>query len=200
MKRLVKFLSLVLLALVCLAGTLALAKWLGLRSDMQPVSQHTGLTIEQVQALAELVTLKIPVSAVQETEIRGYVGGRKVTLVVKGEILIGVDLSQAKFEAMNRQAGTATLVLPQPRSISAKLDHAGTHIADDQSEGLWVIVPGDAGRTAMVNRSYAEAQSYLSAAADDKGLIEKSRQHAEEVLASFFASVGWTVTVKWHDY
>ncbi len=183
--------------LLAMVTGLALAARSMLSTAGQSPALHTGPTIEQVRMLSELVTTRLQIGDVQETAIDGYVGGRRVILAVKGDVLIGVDLSQARFESMNRQACTAVLVLPQPRVISARLDHEHTRVAADESEGLWTIVPGDAGRRATVNKAYAEAQAFLAHGGTDADLIAKSRRHAEQVLGSFFTATGWTVTVRW---
>ncbi len=182
-----------ILAGLVLCGVL-MWRWPG-REQQSP---HAALTLEQVQELSELVTTRVQVADVQETAIRGYLGGRRVLLVVRGDLLIGVDLSRARFEAMDPQGRTAVLVLPQPRVISARLDHEHTRIAADESEGVWTVVPGDAGRTATANRAYVQAQRFLAAAAVDGHLIEASKRQAERVLRSFFGGIGWTVDIRWN--
>ena len=70
-------------------------------------------TIEQIQQLSSLVTLRVEVADVLESSITGYTGGVKAVLVVKGDLLLGVDLSQAKLEKVDLVARTAVLVLPR---------------------------------------------------------------------------------------
>jgi len=187
----------ILIVLGCLAGTVAMANWIKPQANNRAVSTHTGLTIDQVRELTELVTAKLAIADVQETILRGRWGGRKIVLVVKGDLLVSVDLSLARFEKMDQQARTAVLVLPPPRVMSVRLDHDKTHIALDKSLGWWCIVPGDAWRSEAVNVAYAEAQQNLSATAANEGLIDKSRRHAEAVITVFFRDIGWRVTVRW---
>jgi hypothetical protein len=60
-------------------------------------------------------------------------------------------------------------------------------------------VPGDAGRTAVLNRAYAEAEASLAAAAGTRDMIEQAASHAEHVLRSLFKTAGWNLIVRWSD-
>jgi hypothetical protein len=62
--------------------------------------------------------------------------------------------------------------------------------------GLWLLVPGDR-RAGIMNQVYAQAQEAVARAAADPQLVEKACQQAEQVLGSFFAQQGWTLTIRW---
>src|SRR4051794_9918558 len=72
-----------------------------------PISYHTGVTVEQVQILSSLVTARVEVSDVQETRIDGYTGSMRAALLIKGDFLLGTDLSRARFESVEPSARTA---------------------------------------------------------------------------------------------
>jgi hypothetical protein len=159
---------------------------------------HTGLTIEQVQPLDGLVTTRIEVADVLESDLDGYTGGMRVALLVKGDFLMGVDLSEARFESINDTARTAVLVLPQPQARSPRLDHEKTKVFAVSQSGLWQIAPGGGRATGVViDRGYREAQRFIAAACEDPALLARSRQQAEAVLATFFKAMGWDVSVQW---
>jgi hypothetical protein len=163
-------------------------------------TSHTGPTIEQVQALSCLVTTRVDVADVVETHLDGYTGGVKAALLVKGDFLLGVDLSQVRFESADNAACTAVLLLPQPRVASPRLDHERTKVFAVSQSGLWQIAPGG-GQTSgeVVDQGYRDAQRFVAAACDDPAIIARSRQHAEQMLAAFFAAMGWKVSVRWND-
>jgi hypothetical protein len=122
----------------------------------------------------------------------------KVAILVKGDFLLGTDLSAARFEAVDPAQHTATLVLPPPAAASPRVDHARTRVFAISTNGLWQVVPGgDEAAAAVVNRAYADAQRIVSAAADDRALRDRARRQAESVLRTFFAAVGWTVEIRW---
>jgi hypothetical protein len=87
-------------------------------------------TVEQVRRLSSLVTTRVEIADVQETAVEGYTGGIRVMLV-RGDFLMGVDLSQARFESVDTVARTATLLLPAPRAASPRVDHARTRLFED---------------------------------------------------------------------
>src|SRR5438552_624809 len=137
---------------------------------------QTGLTIEQIQPLSSLVTTRVEVADVVETTLGGYTGGIKVAILVKGDFLLGIDLSKARFEAVDREHRTATLVLPQPSVTSPRVDHSRTRVFGISTSGLWQILPTDEGKSVVINRAYGDAQRIVEGAAGEPALLERSRQ------------------------
>ena len=127
-----------------------------------------------------------------------YLGGMRVALIVKGDFLLGVDLSAARFGGMDQATHTVTLRLPAPRVTSARVDHERTRVVAVSETGIWTIVPGDAGlRARIIDQAFREAQRTVAGVAADPKWIDQSRQQAQRVLATFFRATGWGVTVKW---
>jgi hypothetical protein len=153
-------------------------------------SSSAGPTIEQIHQLAELVTAKVTIADARETNLSGYLGGVKAILVVRGDALLGPDLSQAKIVSCDRAKRVMVIELPRPHLISYRLDHSATKLVSLSHDGLWVIVPGDAGRTAVLNRAYVEAERAVAAAAVTPETINDAAEHAEQALAAFFGSGG----------
>lgn len=161
-------------------------------------SYHTGPTVEQLQTLSTLVTTRVDVADVQETRIEGQTGGIKAALLVKGDFLVGTDLSHARFEGVNTTARTAVLVLAQPQVTSPRLDHERTRVFAVTETGLWQIAPGEGqASAAIVQRAYRDAQRLVASASADPSVLHRARQQAELVLGSFFAATRWKVTVRW---
>ena len=100
---------------------------------------------------------------------------------------------------MDAEAKAFTLVLPPPRASSPRVDHSRTHMFAATDHGLWAAVPGDAGRTKVVERAFEEAQRVVEEASADPALAERSQRRAEQVLRAFFESTGWKVEVKWAE-
>jgi hypothetical protein len=192
----------VILAMLLLTAQLLALAWAALQIKRTPSSgssmtQHTGPALVEIKSLAELVTARAIVADAQDTTLAGKTGSVTAILVVKGEVLLGPDLAKARIVAADEKARSLTIELPRPRVISARLDHRSTRIAAIVHEGLWTIVPGDAGRTRVLNEAYAQAEAALAAAAADPRLVETASHYAEQALAGFFASGGWKVTVRW---
>src|SRR5436190_3396471 len=105
-------------AAVALAGWWAAGAWLGVRGPAprapagkgDGASPRTGYAaasipagppVEQVQALAALVTVRVDVADVQETRLDGRSGGVRAAVLVRGDFLVGTDLGRAAFEAVD---------------------------------------------------------------------------------------------------
>src|SRR5687767_6832787 len=117
------------LILVC-AGAVAAIGVLKLFSSPPPdrAAASSVPTIEQVRDLSELVTTCVDVADVQLTDLRGWTGGVRVAMLVRGQYWLSTDLSQARFESIDPTTKTAVLVLPPPRATSPRLDHDRTKL------------------------------------------------------------------------
>ena len=161
---------------------------------------NSGLTLEQVRALSELVTVRAEIVDVQETSLAGYTGSIRAAVHIRGELLVGVDLSQARFEQRDEVRHTAVLRLPQPQVISAKLDMKRTRVFGISARGLWLIVPGGADAdTVVINRAYREAQGVIEKTVLGPDLQERAKAQGEKVLGQLSESLGWKVDVKWGE-
>jgi hypothetical protein len=152
-----------------------------------------------VRQLSTLVTSRVEVADVQVTRVAGYTGAARAVLVVRGDLLLGTDLSRARLEAVDPSRKTAVLVLPPPGVTSPRVDHERTRLFAVSESGLWQLVPGDAAQTAAVNQAYAQAQRAVAAAGRDPALLGRSRPQAERPVECFYGALGWRVTVRWSD-
>ena len=176
--------------------------WLANRTSSRPQWTWTGagLTVEKLKALSELVTVRAEIADVQETKLAGYTGSLKAAVLIRGEFLAGVDLSQARFENKDEIRHAAVLRLPQPHLISAKLDMKRTKVFGISARGLWWFVPGGNDANAVVvNHAYKEAQQVMDSALLTLELAQQARAQAEKVLGEFGKSLGWEVEVKWSE-
>jgi len=165
-----------------------------------PIDGETSaLTIEKIQPLASLVTLQVPLSDVLVCDMEGYTGSLRLILIVRGEVEIAVDLQKARFVRLDQQAKRAVLLLPAPTARRPRLDHRRTQIYRIDREGLWQILPGQAGEAELVNRCIRKAQERLAAAASQPEWIRQARGRTETVLRGFFEALGWQIEVRWKD-
>jgi hypothetical protein len=182
--------------IVLCAGILWMSLRVGRLVEQEPGSMPT---IQEIQGLAELTTLKVTVADALVTEVRGTTGGIDVVLVVHGEARIGTDLSAAHFESINHENRTAVLVLPTPRIQSVRLDHARTRIVGIWPTGLWTIVPGSGSIDGIaVDRAFTQAEQVVAAAGDDPVLIRRAKLESECLLPAIFRSMGWRVVIRWN--
>jgi hypothetical protein len=152
--------SIYLLAAIILATAIAIWVWhAGRPLICQIATPRNGPTLEQAESLSCLVSSRVDVSDVREVRLEGLTGGMKIVLLVRGDYLMGVDLSQAHFELLDNSARTAVLDLPQPRATSPRVDHERTKVFSLQQTGLWQLAPAGGGTYGYaVDESYKKAQ------------------------------------------
>jgi Protein of unknown function (DUF4230) len=187
-------------ALLLVVGGL-LGVCLGGRPDALETSieGHRSLLISRITEMAELVTLKVPVSTVLTSELAGYVGGVRCVVVVNGDVELGVDLEQARLEDVNPEARTATLVLPEPKVCHSRLDHERTTVYSLDRQGLWWLVFSDEPARRLVNRAMKQAQSEVESVGEDSQYVDRARRHTEHVLIRFLEALGWEVKLVWTE-
>ena len=162
-----------------------------------PTPPSTRPTLHQLHQLADLLTLRVPVSDVQVSRIAGYTGGIELVLLVHGNAHLGTDLARGQFKGVDTDARRATLELPMPEVRQASLDHASTRVYRIDRQGLWHIVPGQAGEVALVNRALERAQQVVAEVTADNELKQRARNHAEQVIHPFFGQLGWEIEIHW---
>jgi Protein of unknown function (DUF4230) len=177
-------------------GSIATAAW-GPRTPADALL--AGPSIRHITELADLLTLRLDVADVLVSRIDGLTGGVQVAVLVKGDVNLGVDVSEARFERVDQARRTAVLVLPAPSASSARVDHDRTRLFALSTDGLWTITPGTSDYTAVVNRAMIQAQDLVVSAAQNNDADERARRHAEILLGAFFHSIGWQVQVRWSD-
>ena len=192
-----------LIAIAVVAAALVVTWWV-CRPTPWPTSpataagSSTGPTIEQVRRLAALTTLRVEVSDARVTELRGHTGGARAVLLVRGEILLGVDLSAARFRAVDPATKRVVLELPAPAVQVVRLDHQRTRLIGIWNDGLWAVAPGGGDAdAATANAAYQEAEQAVAAVATEPAHIVSARAHAESVLRAFVEITGWTVEIRW---
>ncbi len=178
------------------SGYLAWA-WLMTRAPVEPA--HAALTVERLSEVSQLLTLKLDVSDVLLSRIEGYSGGVQAAVLIKGDVSLGIDLAQARFEDVDQSHHTAILILQPPTPSEPRLNHERTRIVSLEVTGLWRGVPGSRAEQAIANQALNEAQHLLASAVREKNADQRARRHAEAVLTAFCRSLSWEITIHWAD-
>src|SRR5262245_50770432 len=96
-----------------------MSKW---RQDPSVAIWSSGPTVTHLEKLGSLVSTKVYLSDVLTGEADGYRG----SWLIKGDALIGIDLTKAKVIESDHQRKQAKIRLPGPRVLTARVDHART--------------------------------------------------------------------------
>lgn len=195
--------------IVLVAGLSAVAAW-QLKPEKEQAPSSPPLV--SVQEMGTLVSLKVNYSNVIEfnervtqdipwTQWELRFGGTRVLLVAKGECLIGTDLTQAKYVQSATAIKTATLVVPNPRVISARLNHdpknGGSFFYAISTSGIVALVPGTEGQIKAMNTALQKGQGEIETSCARPELIAAARKSAEAVLLPSVSATGWKVAVVW---
>ena len=195
--------------IVLVAGLAAVSAW-----KLKPEKEQTPPppALVTVQEIGTLASLKVNYSNVIEfnervtkdipwTQWELRFGGTKVLLVARGDCLIGTDLKLAKYEQMATAAKTATLVLSNPKVISARLNHdpktGGSHFYAISTSGVIALLPGNEGQTKAMNLALQKGQSDIETSCAKPDLIDAARKSAESVLVPTVSATGWKVGIVW---
>lgn len=159
--------------------------------------EMTAPVIGKITDLAELVVLRVPVSKVHVSTLSGYVGSVSCVILVQGELELGTDLNLARFEQVDTDAHTATLLLAEPKVRRARLNHEQTSVYRIDLKGLWKGLPSAEPSRKVVNQAMTEAQGCVESSGDDPQFVDRARRHTEQVLRQFLGAMGWEVKLVW---
>jgi hypothetical protein len=166
---------------------------LGIR-DTPPAIGSAGPTVVQLERLAYLVSSRVHVADVLVGESRWLEG----SWIIQGDALIGVDMAKSEVVDRDERARTATIVLPRPTVLSARVNHEKSQQWDVKSRS-WISMAGSllGDRPAMEKQAMLEAQRLVERAASAEEFMASARQGIEGMLAEFYRGVGWHVSVRW---
>lgn len=165
-----------------------------------------------VQEMGSLTTLRVNYSNVIEftekltqdipwTQWELRFGGTTVLLIARGDCLLGTDLRGAKYEQVSAPDKTATLSLPAPALISARLNHdpktGGSRFYTATSNGLATLIPGTDGQTKATNKALEKGQKDIEVACARPEYLAAARKSAESVLLPVVSATGWKVKLTW---
>jgi hypothetical protein len=176
----------ILLAIILLVGIglgYKLTQWIKGGSSLHEA--NTVTVIQQIQTLADLVTVKYVVEKVVVLEDVKWYGENRVLLLAHGVVKAGINLKDLPPGAVVVSGKTITLHLPPPQITDAYLDDKRTSVID-HTTGLLREYDKDLEQTA---RKTAVAD--LRVAARANGILNDADERARLQLAVFFHQAGY---------
>lgn len=155
----------------------------------------TGPTLEKLETLQELVVQKVTVS-----DILTYTDGSlSAAWLIRGDGLISVSLKDAQIIARVESSRTATIRLPPPTVLSARIDHERTAFWEAK-QGLWNrINPWGTTLQDVEGRAMREAQRLVEQAVQAPEQLQQARRSATILLTRLYGALDWTVVIEWSD-
>ncbi|MFM2074434.1 MAG: hypothetical protein RJB34_739 [Pseudomonadota bacterium] len=194
---------------VLLAALAAIAAW-----QLKPEQSQSppAPPIVSVEEMGTLTTLRVNYANVIEfnerltqdipwTQWELRFGGTRVLLIARGECLLGTELALAMYVEVQPAQKMATLSLPKPKVISARLNHdakaGGSYFYTVTNNGVAALLPGTEGQTQAMNRALQKAQAELEASCSKPELIAAAKTSAEAVLQPTVSATGWKIKTVW---
>jgi len=119
-----------------------------------------------------------------------------ILLVAAGDVVAGVDLSRLGEEdvVVDAEAGTATVTLPPPEVLMARLDSDRTFVHTRET-GILARRNED-----LETRARQEAERTIREAAIEAGVLDRARRNSRRTVESLVRSLGYeNVTVRFAD-
>ena len=162
--------------------------------ETPPTFSSPGPTVVQLERLRQLVSTRVHVADVLVGESRWLEG----SWIIQGDALLAVDMSQAEVKDRDEKARTATIILPHPAVLSARVNHERSQQWDIKSRS-WIPLAGAllGDRRAIEQQAMRQAQQLVERAAGTEDNAAAARRGAETMLAEFYRAVGWQVSVCW---
>jgi|GEM_PF-5349870 len=163
-----------------------------------PATFQSAPSVDSLQQLAELVSLRVRVSDILTVDQPGWFNGFKGAWIVKGDALWVTDLARAEIEEVSTTAGHRTIrvTLPKPTVTGARLDQTQTRTYDLRAKGwLPLFSIPESVRTEALER----AQQIVEQTANQEEHRVEAQRQTETVLIHFYAAAGFRTEIVWQD-
>jgi hypothetical protein len=186
--------ALTALAILVVQAVALLRAWDPGVRETPPTFSSLGPTVVQLERLQYVVSTRVHVADVLVGESRWLEG----SWIIQGDALLAVDMSKAEVKDRDEKARTATIILPHPAVLSARVNHERTRQWDIKSR-TWIPLAGAllGDRQAIEEQAMRQAQRLVERAARTEDNAATARQGVESMLAEFYRAVGWQVSVRW---
>ncbi|MDW8383090.1 MAG: DUF4230 domain-containing protein [Verrucomicrobiota bacterium] len=158
-------------------------RWLGLEEG--PRIRTNAAILQQVQSMAQLVTIRYVLEKVVLTEDTKWYGQNRLLLLAHGVVKAGVDLARVQADDIEIHGDRLRLLLPLPRVTDAYLDESQTRVVDRET-GLLRSFDRE-----MEQMARQTALREIRMAAHEAGILRDAEEQAKIHLTRFFQNAGF---------
>lgn len=167
---------------------------------------NATVTVERIQNLSKIVTLRVGVAEVVEIEKERVAqipwtnqsiiyGGVHVVYLARGDALLGTDLKAAKITT-DEAARKVKITLPNPTVLSAQVDAQRSRFYAVDTKRAESVIPGDL-KTPAIEEAIRKAQQAILEEARKPDYAKIAKENAESILRNFCQSLGWSAEIEW---
>ena len=146
------------------------------------------MVVEQVRAVAKLVSSEMTVRDVVTYENTRYGSTKRALIVVTGKISAGIDLEAGTEVRIDSSRKHITITIPEAQVLSVDIVQLRTY---DEQRGLWNPFQAE-DRDAI----YQSVRRQLHRAAADMGIVQRANVSAARMLETMFTVDGYTTEVR----
>jgi hypothetical protein len=152
------------------------------------------MVIERIQRLNRLESVVYSLDTVVEGDksnpiLPDALAGDRILMIVHGQTIAGVDLSQMKPEDVQITEGTSErsirLTLPPSQVFLTTIDNAHTRV---YSRDTGLLVPADPN---LESQTRAKAQQQLQTAALSDGILDAASKNARTTITAMLEGLGF---------
>lgn len=160
--------------------------WIARVKGRTTLSQE--MVVEQVRAVAKLVSSEMTVRDVVTYENTRYGSTKRALIVVTGKILAGIDLERGTEVRIDSSRKHITIIMPEAQVLAVDIVQLRTY---DEQRGLWnPFQPEDR------DEIYQSVRRQLHRAAADMGIVQRANVSAARMLETMFSVDGYTTEVR----
>jgi hypothetical protein len=146
-----------------------------------------GVVVEQMRAVAKLVSSETTVRDVVVYQNRRLGSTKRSLVVVTGKVLAGIDLDEGTQVDIDHQARRVSVVLPPAKVLGVEVTQLRTY---DERSGLWnPFRPEDR------DTIYHLARDQLINSAGELGVTSHAEESARRLLGALIHPDGYSVDV-----
>jgi len=162
-----------------------------LRGGQIHISVDQPTVIRQIRALDRLETVSYTMDKIISGErdnpvLPNFLAGDKLLLVVHGEVIAGVDLSQLKPADVIVSGHIVSIHLPQAEIFTTRLDNTKTRVYS-RDTGLFTIPDPN-----LESEVRQEAERQLRESAMQDGILNTATNNARQTLTTMLSGFGFT--------
>jgi len=150
-----------------------------------PAPVNTSTVIQQIEGLAQLVTVKYVLEKVVILEDVKIYGENRVVLVAHGVVKAGIDLAQIQPEHIEIRGRNVAIAMPPAAITDAYLDERRTLVLE-HSTGLLRRFDKNLQQAARL-----EGIDQIRRAASYNGILEEAAERARLQLSHLFRQMGY---------
>lgn len=154
------------------------------KKDVSNLEVSHTMIVEKIESLGNLEVLKYSIQDIIEyKKVRQWLPNAKAALLVSGEVICCVDLTEIKAEDIYVSGDSIRLHLPAPELCHVKIDHSKSRVYNVEY-GLWESVE-------IVDAAYKSAEKQLYERAGELDIKQKGRDNAVNLLNPILGAMGF---------